>query len=43
MIIDTEDNIISTEVNTDTKNNNDQGLLLQSGISDTEKIMIRDH
>jgi hypothetical protein len=43
VIIDTNDNIISTEDNTDTEDNHDQGLLSQSGIPDTEEIIIRDH
>jgi hypothetical protein len=42
-MISTEDNIISIKDNTDTEDNHDQGLLSQSGIPDTEEIMIRDH
>jgi hypothetical protein len=42
-MISTEDNIISTEDNTDTEDNHDPGLLSQSGIPDTKEIMIRDH
>ena len=42
-MISTEDNIISTKDNTDTEDNHDYGLLSQSGIPETEEIMIKDH
>jgi hypothetical protein len=43
VIIDTGDNVITTEDNNDTEDKHDQGLPPRSGIPDTEEIMIRDH